>query len=169
LGEQGRIFERKTGRDAMITLSEEEREAVEAFIRRGSAKARSVTRAHILLKDAEGWSIPELARTFGVSPNTVSNVRHRYGEGGVEGVLRDKVQQRRRCDMDGTAEAMLVAIACSAVPEGHDHWTLRMLRDKLIDLEVVEHVSAATVQARLKKMNLSRGSANRGVYRKRST
>ncbi len=58
---------------------------------------------------------------------------------------------------------MLVAIACSPVPEGHDHWTLRMLRDKLIELEIVDHLSAATVQDRLKKMNLSRGNVNHGA------
>jgi transposase len=153
----------------MINLSGEEREAVEAFIRRGKANARRVTRAHILLKDAEGWSIPELAETFGVSPTTVSNVRKRYREGGVDGVLKDKRQAKRRCGLDGTGEAVMVALACSPVPEGHDHWTLRMLRDKLIELEVVEHLSAATVQDRLKKTNLSRGSASSGVCRKRST
>ncbi|MHB8629107.1 MAG: helix-turn-helix domain-containing protein [Aggregatilineales bacterium] len=153
----------------MIALSDEEREAVEAFIRRGKAKARSVTRAHILLKDADGWSIPELAKTFGVSPTTVGNVRKRYRAGGIGGVLKDKAQAKRRCGLDGTEKVILVAIACSPVPDGHDHWTLRMLRDKLIELEVVEHVSAATIQDRLKKMNLSRGSASTGVYRRKST
>jgi len=151
----------------MIALSEEERGHLEAFTRRGNGKARSVTRAHILLKDAEGWSIPQLASTFGVSESTVSNVRRRYHEGGVEGVLRDKAQERRRCDFDGTAEVVLVALACSPVPDGHDHWTLRMLRDKLIELEVVERVSAATIQDRLKKTNLSRGSASIGASQKR--
>jgi transposase len=81
----------------MINLSGEEREAVEAFIRRGKANARSVTRAHIVLKDAEGWSIPELAKSFGVSPTTVGNVRKRYREGGVEGMVKDKRQAKRRC------------------------------------------------------------------------
>ena len=151
----------------MITLSEKERASIEAFIRRGSAKAGSVTRAHLLLKDADGWSIPQLASTFGVSATTVSNVRHRFREGGVEGVFKDKGQARRRCAMDGTAEAVMVAIACSPVPDGHDHWTLRMLRDKLIELDMVEQVSAATVQDRLKKTTLSRGSASTGVCRKR--
>jgi transposase len=152
----------------MIPLSAEERENVEAFIRRGTAKARSVTRAHILLKDAEGWSIPELAKTFGVSPTTVGNVRKRYRDGGINGVLKDKVQAKRRCGLGGTEEALLVAIACSPVPDGHDHWTLRMLRDKLIELDVVEQVSAATIQRRLKKMNLSRGSVSTGVYPRKS-
>lgn len=104
-----------------------------------------------------------------MSEATVSNVRARYREGGVEQVLSDKVQQKRRRALSGEAEAVLVAIACSPVPEGHDHWTLRMLRDKLIELDVVEHVSAATIQDRLKKTNLNRGSGNTGASRKRLT
>jgi transposase len=153
----------------MIKLTDEERAEVEGFIRRGKANARNVTRAHILLKSAEGWSIEGLVETFGVSAATVSNVRKRYGESGVDGVLKDKVQPNRRRALSGAEEAVLVAIACSPVPEGHDHWTLRLLRDKLVELEVVEHISAATIHSLLKKMNLSPGSANSGASRKRST
>ncbi len=135
----------------MINLTEEERTRVERFIRRGKANARNITRAHLLLKSAEGWSIERIAETYRVSEATVSNVRQRYREGGVERVLKDKVQQRRRRALGGTEEAVMVAIACSPVPDGHDHWTLRMLRDKLIELAVVEGVSASTIQDRLKK------------------
>jgi transposase len=153
----------------MISLTDEERKSVESVIRRGKANARTITRAHLLLKSAAGWSIERLAETYGVSEATVSNVRARYREGGVERVLKDKVQQHRRRALGGTEEAVMVAIACSPVPDGHDHWTLRMLRDKLVELEVVEHISAATIQDRLKKTTLSRGSASTGVSRKRST
>lgn len=152
----------------MIKLTEEERAEVEGFIRRGKANARNVTRAHILLKSAEGWSIKRLAETFGVSEATVSQVRKRYREGGVAGVLKDKVQPKRRRALSGAEEALVVAIACSPVPDGHDHWTLRMLRDKLVELEVVESISAATIHSLLKKMNLNPGSVNSGVSRKRS-
>jgi transposase len=147
-----------------IELSEEERNELERYIRRGKANARNIKRAHILLKSGEGWSIERIAETFGSSVATVSNVRTRYHTAGVQGVLQDKVQVKRRRALGGAEEAVLVAIACSPVPEGHDHWTLRMLRDKLIELAVVEQVSAATVQARLKKMNLSPGNVNHGVF-----
>ncbi len=99
----------------------------------------------------------------------MSNVRARYRGGGVDRVLKDKVQQNRRRKLKGEEAAVLVAIACRPVPEGHDHWTWRLLRDKLIELDVVEPVSAATLQDRLKKMNLSRGGASTGASRKRST
>ena len=82
-------------------------------------------------------------------------------------MLKEKIQQKRRQALSGEEEAMLVAIACSPVPDGHDHWTLRMLRDKLVELEVVEGISAATVQNRLKKMNLSPGSGSTGVSRRK--
>ena len=151
----------------MIELSEEERTELEGFIRRGKAKARNLTRAHILLKSGEGWSIERLAETFAVSQATVSNVRKRYREGGLSGVLKDKVQKNRRRALAGAEEAVLVAITCSPVPEGHDHWTLRMLRDKLIELAIVDRISASTIQDKLKKMNLSPGSVNSGASRRR--
>jgi transposase len=135
----------------MNNLTDEERAKVEKFIRRGKAKARAITRAHILVKSAEGWTIERIAEASGVSQATVSNVRARYRAGGMERVLKDKVQQKRHRTLGGEEEAVLVAIGCSPVPEGHGHWTRRLLRDKLIELEGVEQVSAATIQDRLKK------------------
>jgi transposase len=153
----------------MIQLTEEERSEVEGFIRRGKANARTLTRAHMLLKDAEGWSIAQQAETFNVSQATVSNVRKRFREGGVNGVLRDKVQQKRRRALSGAGEALLVAVACSPVPNGHDHWTVRMIQHKIVEMGVVDRVSRGTVHNVMKKMNLSPGSANSGASRKRST
>ena len=119
------------------------------------------------MKSAEGWSIKRIAETYRVSQGTVSNVRKRYQEQGIEGVLKDKVQQKRRRALSGADETVLEPIVCSPVPEGHDYWTLRMLRDKLIELEVVEGISAATIHDKLKKMNLSRGNLSNGVSRRK--
>jgi len=146
----------------MIELSEDERVEAERFIRRGKANARNLTGAHILLKSAEGWSIERIAEAYGVS-----NVRARYRAGGVERVLKDKVQQNRRRALAGADEAVLVAIACSPVPEGHDHWTVRMLQAKLVEMGMVEHIGRGTIHDRLKKMTSSRGNASNGVSRKR--
>lgn len=151
----------------MIELKAEERNKVETFIRRGKANARNITRAHILLKSAEGWSIERIAEAYGVSQATVSNVRARYREGGLERVLKDQVQHKRRRALAGADEALLVAIACSPVPDGHDHWTVRMLQAKLVELGVVEQIGRGTIHDRLKKMNLSRGNVSTGVSRKR--
>jgi transposase len=155
------------GSRTMIALSQEDRRKVEAFIRRGKANARNITRAHVLLKSTEGWSIERIAETYGVSQATVSNVRARFRAGGVERVLKDKVQQKRRRVLAGADEAVLVAVACSPVPEGHDHWTVRMLQAKLVEMGVVESIGRGTIHDRLKKMNSSRGSGNTGVSRKR--
>lgn len=152
----------------MITLNDEEREEMEGFIRHGKANARTLTRAHVLLKDSEGWTIARLSETFHVSPATVSNIRQRYREGGINRVLMDKKQQNRRRALSGAAEALIVAIACSPVPDGHDHWTVRMIQDKVIELGVVEHVSRGTVHNAMKKMNLSPGSGSSGVSPERS-
>jgi transposase len=122
----------------------------------------------VLLKDAQGWTIARLSETFKVSPATVSNIRQRYRKGGINAVLTDKKQQNRRRALSGAAETMIVALACSPVPDGHDHWTVRMIRDKLVEMGVVDQVSHGTVHNAMKKMNLSPGSASRGVFRKRS-
>jgi transposase len=151
----------------MIELKAEERNKVEGFIRRGKANARNLTRAHLLLKSAEGWSIERIAEAYEVSPATVSNVRARYREGGLERVLKDKVQQKRRRALAGADEAILVAIACSPVPDGHDHWTVRMLQAKLVEMGVVEQIGRGTIHDRLKKMTSSRGNVSTGVSRKR--
>lgn len=149
----------------MIELSKSEREELEGFNGRGKANARNIKRAHILRKSAEGWSIARIAQTFKTSEATVSNVRARYRAGGLERVLKDKVQQKRRRALAGAEEALLVAIACSPVPDGHDHWTVRMLRDKLVELGVVEQLGKSTVQERLKKKTSSHGNVNSGVCR----
>jgi transposase len=106
-----------------------------------------------LLKDDEGWTIARWSETFPVSPATVSNLRQRYRAGGITAVLTDKKQQQRRRALSGAAEAMLVAVACSPVPDGHDHWTVRMIQDRLIERGVVEPVSRGTVHHALKQMN----------------
>ena len=149
-----------------IELTDSERTELDTFIKRGKANARNVTRAHILLKSDAGWTIEQTAKAFTVSAATVSNVRARYRAGGVSGTLHDKVQQHRRRALSGAEEAFIIATACSPVPDGHDHWTVRMLHQRLVGLGVVAQVSPTTVYNTLKKMNLNRGSRSRGASRK---
>jgi transposase len=138
-------------RAAPIHLSEDERTDVEVFVRRGKANARTVTRAHVLLKCGEGWSNDQMAEAFAVSDQTIRNVRQRYEQGGVEAVLTEKRQERRRQALTDGQAAHLLAITCSKVPDGHDHWTLRMLAGKAVELEYVRSISPETVRQLLKK------------------
>jgi len=147
----------------MITLTEQEQTELEAVLRHGTTKARVQTRARILLKCAQGRTIAHIAEALEVCPATVSNTRRRYQEGGVARVLADRPPKPHECALDADGEAVLIALACSPVPDGHDHWTLRLLRGKLIELGVVEQISAATVHATLKKTRSSRGARNTGA------
>ncbi len=135
-----------------IHLSEDERTHVEVVVRRGKANARTLTRAHVLLKCDEGWSNDEIVEAFGISDQTIRNVRQRYAEGGIEAVLTDKRQERRRQALTDGQAAHLIAIACSKVPDGHDHWTVRMLAGKAVELGYVRRISPETVRQLLKKM-----------------
>jgi transposase len=133
------------------TLSETDRSRLQTFVHAGQSSARARIRAHILLKLGEGWSIAEICRAFDVCRNTVLNVRARFEEGGVDAVLRHKRQVRYRQALTGSQQAHLIAVACSPVPNGHDHWTLRMLAGKAVELGFVEKISPETIRAVLKK------------------
>jgi len=134
-----------------IHLSEDERTHVQVFVRRGKANARTIARARVLLKCDDGWSNSDIVKALDVSDQTIRNVRQRFGVGGVEAVLTDKRQERRRQALSDEQSAHLIAIACSEVPDGHDHWTVRMLAGKAIELGYVRRISPETVRQLLKK------------------
>ena len=134
-----------------VQLSEEERERLTQLVRSGRSSARIVARARILLKVDEGWTAPQVASALDVSEGTVFRIKRRYAEAGLGGVLRDRVQANRFRKLDDKAEAQLIALACSDAPEGHEHWTLQLLADRMVELGVVESLSYETVRLRLKK------------------
>lgn len=134
-----------------IVLSETDRSRLQTFVHSGQQSARARTRAQVLLKLGEGWSLAEICRAFDVCRNTAVAVRRRFEEGGVDAVMRHKRQVRYRQALSGSQQAHLVAIACSPVPDGHDHWTLRLLAGKAVELGFVEHISPETIRALLKK------------------
>jgi len=137
-----------------VTLTNDERATLEGFVHRGKANARTLTRARILLKSAEGWSTTELATAFDVCQATVTNVRQRFAQGGLEAVLHDQVQQHRRSALSGLQTAHLIAVACSPSPEGHDHWTVRLLAEIAVDLGFVTNISPTSIHTLLKKTRL---------------
>lgn len=138
-----------------IALSETARSRLYMFLHSGQESARARTRAQVVLKLGEGWSLAEVCRAFDVCRNTVLNVRARFAEGGVEAVLRHKRQTRYRQALTGSQPLHLIAIACSKVPDGHDHWTLRMLANKAAELGFVERISPEAIRALLKKTRSS--------------
>ncbi len=137
----------------VVTLTNDERMILETFVHRGKANARTLTRARILLKSADGWSATALVAAFDVCEATVTNVRRRFVQGGLEAVLHDKVQQHRRSALSGLQTAHLIAVACSPSPDGHDHWTVRLLAQKAVELGFVKSISPNTLHELLKKTN----------------
>jgi transposase len=144
-------------------LSETDRSRLQTFVHIGHESARARTRAQVLLKLGEGWSLAEVCRAFDVCRNTVMAVRARYAEGGVDAVVRHKRQVRYRQPLTGSQQAHLIAIACSPVTDGHDHWTLRLLAGKAVELGFVEHISPETIRALLKKTSSSPGAISNGA------
>lgn len=142
----------------VVRLAEEEREALTAMINRGRSSAKRLKRANILLKaDADGpnWTDVRIADAFGSSDNTVRNIRKRFVEEGFEAALERKKYDKTPVIMDGEKEAHLIALACSDPPEGRARWTLRLLAEKFVELEIGVPISYETVRQTLKKMNLS--------------
>jgi transposase len=134
-----------------VHLSDDDRTRVEQVISRGKTTARVITRARILLKAAEGWTDEEIVDAVGGSVPTVARVRRRFADGGVDAVLKDKPQPGRPRALSTKQAAHLIAIACSPAPDGHDHWPLRLLGQKAVELGYVESISPETVRQVLEK------------------
>jgi hypothetical protein len=156
----------------LVTLTPDEREQLDALTRAGKRSARTITRARILLltDQAEGgpaWEDRRVAEALGCGHRTVERVRERFVTLGLDPALSHKAQDKpsRERVLDGKAEARLIALACEEAPSGRKRWTLRMLADKLVELEVVETVSAETVRRALKKTSSSRTSRSSGASR----
>jgi transposase len=141
-----------------VTLDAEERQRLHDLIAAGRAAARKLTHARILLKAdaAEGgpaWQDRRIADALEVSTDTVERVRRRFVELGLDAALDRKQRERppREIKLDGRAEARLIALACSTPPDGRAAWTMRLLADKLVELQVVDSISDETVRLSLKK------------------
>jgi transposase len=120
-----------------------------------------MTRARILLKsdvDGDHWADDRIAEALDTSPATVSRIRKKFVQQGLEAaVQRQRPTGRQYRKLDGAQEARLAAVACSPPPEGQARWTMKLLADKLVELEVVEAIDPATVWRTLKKTRSSRG------------
>ena len=150
----------------IVRLSDEERKQLTELLGKKILAAQKRTRVQVLLKadasaDGPAWSDSRIVEAFGVSVATVENLRKSYVLEGLDATVERKKQCRpsRQPVLDGAKEARLVALCCGTVPAGHGRWTLRLLADKLVELEVVESISHETVRQVLKKTTCSLGVA----------
>jgi transposase len=144
----------------IVRLTADERQVMEDLVKKGKTQAYRIKHAHILLAiDADGpnGSDHQAAKAYQCHENTVRNVRQRFVEYGLEAALERKPQQvpSRQRIMDGDREARLISIACSTPPKGCAKWTMQMLADELVVLNVVASISGQTVWRTLKKTNLN--------------
>ena len=140
-----------------VILSDTEREQLKSLIAAGTAPARKLTHARILLKadqgsEGPGWVDEQVADAVEMSQPTVSRVRKHYFEEGLEAALNRRPPNREyHRKLDGEQEARLIALACSEPPEGQARWSLRLLADKMVELDIVDDLSYQTVRRTLKK------------------
>ncbi len=164
-----------------VTLTEQEHEELDRLLSRGKADVRCLKHAQILLKADEadggpGWSDERMADTFNAGVATIERLRRRFVEEGLQAALRPyrtgtRLYERK---LDGAQEAHLIALACSAPPQGRARWTLRLLAQRMVELAYVDTLSYETVRQTLKKMRSSRtrggcGASPRKARRRSST
>lgn len=141
----------------VVNLSKQEKEHLQDLTHKGQSKARRIRRANILLLAHEGMKDKEVATALNAATTTVERVRKRFVEEGLEAALSERSRPGGKRKLSGKQEAYLVALACTKPPEGRKQWTMQLLADQLVELEVVEEISDETVRRTLKKGVLSRG------------
>jgi transposase len=151
----------------VVRLTDDQRDALEQLLGTGVCPAAMRRRAEVLLlTDAggpDGLPDEEVAEQLGTSRMTVQRVRHQFAAEGLDATLhRKKPTGRQYRKLDGKQEAQLVAMACSKAPDGHARWTMKLLADRLVELQVVESIDPATVWRTLQKTTSSRGSGSSG-------
>lgn len=146
-----------------VTLTKEERAGLTALVTKGTGNVRRIRRARMLLLADENqldgaWKDADIAKALSAHTRTVERTREKCVTEGVETALNHtRPRKSRRKVLDGAAEARLAQLACTEAPDGHERWSLQMLADKLIELEIVDTVSRETVRTTLKKTNSSLG------------
>ncbi len=157
-----------------VTLTTQERKELEALTRNGKTPAKKFIHARALLlcnasPDGPAWKVADVATALGITSRTIEHLKKRFVEDGIEAALvrKTRVRPPREIMFDGAFEARLIALACSEAPAGYRRWTVRLLADKVVELNFAPSVSHMTVQRVLKKTNLSLTSKNTGKYRQK--
>ena len=145
-----------------VTLSDEERDRLEGLTRKGTASVRMVRRAQTLLLAAEERRDEDIAAALRIGVSTVERTRRRCVEEGVEAALRERPRPGARPKLGPKAQAYVVALACTKPPEGRHRWTLRLLADRVVELELVPDITPEAIRLLLKRTSSSRGSRRSG-------
>ena len=151
-----------------VDLTDAERAELREIISKNKAKRSTVINAYILLKAdrTSGWTNADIAAAYEVSTKKVEQLKKRFVEEGFAAALfRKPVTNAHRRKITGDEEAHLIALCCSQAPEGYERWTLRMLAEKMVELDILDSVSYETVRRTLKKRHLNPGKRKNGVFR----
>jgi len=138
-------------KEYLVDLTPDERSELVALTSKGELRARKMKRAQILLKADQGATDAEIVAALGVSRPCVERLRKRFVEGGLARGLNEAPRPGKTPKLNGKQEARLIAEACSAPPEGHKRWTLQLLADRVVALELAEAFSYEAVRRVLKK------------------
>jgi len=157
-----------------VTLTEQERQELEALTKTAKTNAKRFLYARSLLLCDTGpqgpaWTVADTAEAMGVTSRTIEHLKKRFVEEGLAAALERRQPEKppRAVTFDGAFEARLIALACSETPEGRRRWTVRLLAEKAVELKLAQSVSHMTVQRLLKKTNLSLTSGNIGKFRRK--
>jgi transposase len=149
----------------VVRLTEAERAELEAQ-EAGSLTRRQRNRVHVLLRAGAGETDADIADDLSIHVNTVARIRRRFAAGGLTAARTERPRPGAPAKLDGKAEALVIALACSPAPDGHAAWSARLLANRLVELRVVEAVSDDTVLRVLKKVTSSRGRRRAGASRR---
>ena len=151
---------------AFVHLTEEQRIDLARRLERDALTGRQRRRLQILLLAAQDRTDQQIVRATGASASTVERVRTRFAREGLEPAVAEKPRSGAPPKLDGKQQALIVALACSAAPEGHARWSARLLANRVVEMEIVESLSESSVRRLLKKMRSSRGKSGRGASRR---
>jgi transposase len=145
-----------------VTLTDEERDRLAGLARKRTASVRMVRRAQAMLLAAEDKTDEEIAEQVRMSVTTLERLRRRFVEEGLEASLRERPRPGARPKLGPKEQAFVVALACTKPPEGRHRWTMQLLADRVVELELVPDISDEAIRRLLKRMRSSRGSTRSG-------
>ena len=145
-----------------VTLTDPERERLESLTRKGTASVRMVRRAQTLLLAAEERTDEEIVKALRIGVSTVERTRRRFVEEGLDASLRERPRPGARPKLGPKERAFVVALACTKPPEGRHRWTMQMLADRLVELELVPDITDEAIRLLLKRTSSSHGSRSSG-------